>query len=220
MDENPMVEFGNIENSVPEWFQPIHRAGVSKHYRNLPHWKMLGGTYFVTFRQADSLSRAMRIHWNQIRKAWLGCHPKPWDKKTVKEYNRQFSTRLEQMLDAGYGSCILREINARSVLRDTLLYFEGERYYLDSFVIMPNHVHVLLSPITPFHLSTILHSWKSYSSQIICRKFSYQAPFWLNESWDHLVRSKYYFLKYRCYILDNPRKAGLSDSEYTIWQRE
>ena len=76
---------------------------------NLPHWRQEHVTYYVTFRLADSLPRAMLRQWVAERDAWLTRHPKPWDSPTRDEYHRRFTARLEEWLDAGYGSCVLAQ---------------------------------------------------------------------------------------------------------------
>lgn len=205
---------------IPNWFQPPRLSEVSRDRRMLPHWHLAGGTYFVTFRQADSISRETQEQWSRLKKEWLAKYPKPWTNETTQLFRKTFSTRMENLLDAGYGSCHLGRERVRKILFDSMLCFQGERYHLDSLVIMPNHVHVIVAPLAPFNLSKILHTWKSFSSQEICREFKISAPFWLSESWDHLIRSELYLRKYRKYILDNPVKANLGHSSFCYWAND
>ena len=54
--------------------------------------------------------------------------------------------RIERYLDQGYGSCALRNARVAAMVQKSLLHFDGERYRFSAWVVMPNHVHVLLTP--------------------------------------------------------------------------
>jgi len=111
------------------------------------------------------------------------------------------------------GSCVLKMPCAAKIVQDAILYFEGERYYLSAWCIMPNHVHVIAAPINGFNLSQITHSWKSFTANKINRLLNKTGSFWDRESFDHLIRSYDDWIKSIEYIKENPVKAGLcSDS--------
>lgn len=203
--------------SVPSWFIPYYPSQVDKRNRTLPHWNQDGGTYFVTFRQADSISKATETRWRDKRINWLNQNPKPWNNETAERYRMTFTENMETLLDRGFGSCMLGNPELRAIVYEALLFFLDDRYYLDSFVIMPNHVHVLVSPIFPHKLSEILQCWKSFTSHQICKAAKIRSPFWLNESWDHLVRREGKLVQYRKYIIENPQKAGLQSDQYSLW---
>ncbi len=86
--------------------------------------------------------------------------------------------------------------------------FDGQRYELDQWVIMPNRVHVLMAPKEGFALEEILHAWKSFTAHAINQLLSRQGQLWQRESFDHLVRSPAHLERFRQYICDNPGKAG------------
>ena len=204
------------DQGIPFWFQPVRSSEIIKWRRILPHFEQEGGTYFVTFRMADSVSRETQKNWTQARDLFMRLHPRPWDSKIQEEFRETISNRMEDLLDAGYGSCRLKDPVARGIVEDALLHFSGSRYHLDSFVIMPNHVHIIVCPISPFPLSKLIHSWKSYTAHQICDYFTLKSPFWLEEKCDHLVRNSFYLCRYRDYILENPKKAGLKAGHYTL----
>ncbi len=194
------------------WFDPTEP--VADLAGNLPHWRQEAVTYFVTFRLADSLPQAKLRQWLAERDAWLAAHPKPWDEATRQVYHRQFTARLEKWLDAGYGSCLLEREDVRATVASALLHFDGDRYWLDDWVVMPNHVHVLLTPQPGYELSQILHSWKSFTSHEVRRLVSgWQGSLWQKESFDHIVRSPDHLERFRAYIARNP--AGLDAARYT-----
>jgi putative transposase len=90
------------------------------------------------------------------------------------------------------------------------------RYELGDFVVMPNHVHLLVRPLPPLELEQILHSWKSFSANTVNRLAGRCGPVWWNDSFDHLVRNAEKFAKFQRYIANNPGKAGLKPGEYHL----
>lgn len=156
---------------------------------NLPHWRQDGVTYFVTFRTADSVPQEKLRQWQIEKEAWLRQHPEPHDAPTRKEYNEKFPKRIQQWLDQGYGECLLRKPVLKNIVENALRNFDGQRYDLDEFVVMPNHVHVLVTPKANHRLSDILHSWKSFTANAINIAAGLSGTFWQKESFDHIVRS-------------------------------
>ena len=77
------------------------------------------------------------------RQVWLRFHPEPWDTETEQEYHKRFTGAIERWLDAGHGSCVLRQNECASIVDDALRHFDGNRLALISSVVMPNHVHAL-----------------------------------------------------------------------------
>jgi|GEM_PF-354482 len=196
----------------PRSFIPFDReADYRQTWRDLPHRHQPGATVFATFRLADSLPRAALERWAEEREHFLEAHPKPWDEKTWTAYRRQFPERLEAWLDEAQGECLLRDERASSLVESALMHFDGTRYVLDVFAIMPNHVHVLFKPLAGHELSSILHSWKSFTAKEINRVFERRGQVWEHESFDHLLRSVAQMKKLREYVRANPEMAGLRD---------
>ncbi|MFN3532503.1 MAG: transposase, partial [Candidatus Brocadia sp.] len=125
-----------------------------------------------------------------------------------REYYRLFSKRIEELLDAGYGSCILKDERVSRIIADALLHFNNIRYVLDAWVIVPNHVHVLVKPLGDFDISQILHTWKSFTANEINKIIGKKGQLWMHESYDHIVRNETAFKAIRNYIIQNPVKAG------------
>ena len=181
------------------------RTKILKTQRNLLHWDQEKKFFFVTFRLADSIPQEILRRLREKRDIWLTLHPKPWDCIVEAEYYKKFHFPLEKFLDAGFGSCILREARICRIVHDSLRHFDGQRYDLFCFVIMPNHVHVLLRTRQQFNLSEILFSWKSFSAHAINRVLRTCGRVWQAESWDRIIRSRAHFDRVFKYILDNPR---------------
>jgi len=77
----------------------------------------------------------------------------------------QFRRKIEKHLDSGYGECWLKQVQIAATVRDSLFFHDGRKYRLIAWVIMPNHAHLLLTPLEDQHLPAIEHSIKSYTSQ-------------------------------------------------------
>ena len=172
---------------------------------NLPHWNQAGAIYFVTFRLADSLPQEKLKIYSQERELWLANNPEPHSPEQKADYFERFPKRLQDWLDAGYGSMILKDPVANRIVTDAIRHFEGDRYTLDEFVVAANHVHALLTPKEGHELGEILHSWKSFTAKEILKlpvaaRLSTKPTVWQKESWDHIVRSERSLEKFREYI--------------------
>jgi len=192
-------------------------APTEKTRANLPHWSQEGTTYWVTFRLADSLPQEKLKAWKAERNTWASHHPEPWSDLDWKEYHDRFGERLEHWLDAGEGKCYLRQPKIRSIVEKCLTHFDGDRYDLGPWVIMPNHVHLLLRPNKEQSLSKILQGIKGVSAKE-CNALLGRTgqTFWQEESFDHIVRSQAQFDRFVHYITDNPVEAKLREGEFSV----
>jgi carbamoylphosphate synthase large subunit/REP element-mobilizing transposase RayT len=201
---------------APPVFRAMNPHGTVKiTRRNLPHWHQEGATYFVTFRLADAVPANIQRQWREEHETWLKFHPEPWDTKTKHEYQRRFREERERWLDRGHGECLLRDWKPREIVANALRHFDGERYTLDAWVIMPNHVHVILQPAANQGLSDILHSWKSFTSKQVNETFGRSGALWQDENFDRILRDSEELEHTRTYLRNNPEKAGLKDEEFS-----
>jgi len=118
----------------------------------LPHWFQSGVTYFITWRTDDSIPRELADLWCRRRDDWLrrqGIDPgKPrWSaqldelpKRQFHEFHNTFSREFLDYLDRGHGACVLKRPELAAIVADSLRHFDGQRYHLGDFVVMPNHV--------------------------------------------------------------------------------
>ena len=107
-----------------------------------------------------------------------------------------------------------------SVMTTALRHFDGERYDLIGFVVMPNHVHLLVGGMARNAMLKQVESWKKWSAMKINEALGRSGRFWQDESFDHLVRSEASFEKFRMYIEENPVKVGLRKGDFVWWRRE
>src|SRR5205085_1013306 len=109
--------------------------------------------------------------------------------KTESKYQLEYEyfSKIEKYLDSNKGSCWLKNPEIAACIAAALRHFDGERYRLFAWTIMPNHVHVLFEVLPGQSLSSIGHSWKSFTAhaanRILCRK----GRFWEPESFDRLI---------------------------------
>ena len=99
-------------------------------------------------------------------------------------------------------------------------YYNGNKYDLDSFVIMPNHVHAIVQFRAGAALDTISQTWMRYTARQINFEANRSGRFWQPEPFDHIIRNEKQFRYLQTYIADNPRKANLSDGKFLYWQRD
>jgi putative DNA methylase len=145
----------------------------------------------VTFRLADSLPRAIL------------------EDRLANETSALRRGRFESLLDAGHGETILAQPDAGAIVEGALLHFDRARYGLHAWCVMPNHVHVLLTPGPGFALSAIVHAWKSFTAKAINRVLRRQGRLWWEEYFDRAIRDDEHFERARWYIEENPVKAML-----------
>ncbi len=187
----------------------IHITGT-----RIPHWNQNDCVQFVTFRLADSLPQSKLQEYRLKREQWLNTHPKPWDASVQEDYDNSFGAVIDRWIDAGYGACILKDKRVRDVLTDIMMHSDGIKYEIYAFVIMPNHVHVLMTPTDGNMVQGIVGAWKSASSHAINTLLGRRGIVWEHESFDHLVRNSDEFKGCLQYIADNPH--GLPPDWYTL----
>jgi REP element-mobilizing transposase RayT len=154
--------------------------------------------------------------WIRERDQWLKAHPEPRSPEQDAEYQRVFPDRFNEWLDAGHGECWLRRPEIARIVAGALQHFNGQRYTLGKFVIMPNHVHALVTPLGEWTIEQILHSWKSYTATAINRQLRRTGTVWQSEYFDRLVRNAQALEGFVDYIRQNPVKAGLRPDEYIL----
>ena len=180
----------------------------------LPHWHQDLKMQFVTFRLADSLPQSKLVELAAYKKEWEKQHPLPWSQETQEEYDHRIRVMCDKWIDQGYGSCILRNPDVRMLVEDALYYYDGKEYIVHYFVIMPNHVHALLSPICGFKVIDSIGKVKGYTSHSINKKMGTNGKIWQKSIFDRMVRDQENYEQYKAYIQNNPK--FLSPNEFTL----
>lgn len=194
-------------------------APLNIYYSNhLQHWNQEGKIISINFRLADSLPQSTITQLNQIKENFFNENPTPWTEKTHKIYRSLISKCQEEMLDRGYGSCLLRNTDLRNIVDNTLKYHSGKSYNLIAYVIMPNHIHLVVELYEGVKIEKILHSLKSYSATLINKIRHEDGPVWMKGRFDRLVRSPKHLRNYVAYIKNNP--SFLPSSDYSLYVNE
>ena len=190
-----------LSGSYECFFDP--RTEVDKRLNRLPHWQQGQVWVFVTWRLADSLPKTKLDEWYAEKEIWLNHHPKPWDENTETEYQKRFSLKIEEWLDQGIGSCVLNDPVLAGIVANALHHFDGEHYSLGSFVVMPNHVHVLFRPLGGYTLPDIMKSWKGFTAREINKRLDKSGKLWQEDYFDRLIRDEKHFIRVTQYIREN-----------------
>lgn len=233
-----MRQNSNFEQPPPDFRGLDPLLPVTMHQRHMPHWRQPGATYFVTFRLADSLPRQLVEALQEERSRWLETHPHPTPDQWC-DFQRQAFAALDDNLDGGYGSRILADPLVADSVAHAMAFFHGRRYLLCARVIMPTHVHAVVTPLpcpmtaqnrsetgdlVYFELERIIGSWKQYSGKQIHANTGGSGALWQEELFDRIVRDTPELRRTMAYIENNPIKAGISAPfwlrpDWTKWYR-
>ena len=185
----------------------LHSRGV------LPHLKREGASYFVTFRLAGTLPKDVLAKFKAEREAIItgtqaARRPLTWHEQ--EELFRWYSMRVDKYLDAGLGKCWLARPDIAALVASAIQFHGEQRFNLHAWVVMPNHVHVVLRPLTNRTLSEILKGWKGFTAREANRLLKCTGTtFWQVESYDHLVRNDEDLQRCCIYTTMNPVNARL-----------
>ncbi|HUY28908.1 MAG TPA: CoA-binding protein [Candidatus Binataceae bacterium] len=218
MDRCPAIEYARLFNpghanlpigvqkdAIEENGAPREPGAPGWHSRGyLPHFESAEVTQHVTFHLADSLPQSVILRLDDELKAL------PAEKREAERRER-----LDAWIDAGLGSCILRDARIAAMVQGSLLAFDSRRYRMLAWVVMPNHVHVLFQPINGWTVAKIVAAWKKFTAHKICDALRDSggapgAPVWHREYWDRYIRSQRHVEQVIEYIHQIPVKAGLA----------
>jgi REP element-mobilizing transposase RayT len=208
------------------------------HQRHLPHFQPADGTFFSTFRLADSLPVEVvnRLREGNISKHKLiaGMLDKREQRLAWQALQSDYFRIFEEALDhASYGPKWLSRADIAQTVMDTVAYAATTMFHLHALTVMPNHVHLAFSlgeglldrprnnsqrdfEQLPHPASRILGSIKKFSARKANQVLGRHGPFWQDESYDRLVRDVREFRNVLWYIIQNPVRAGLV-KEWRQW---
>lgn len=164
---------------------------MSFHTRRLPHFHSVGHAMFITWRLYDSLPAGRTF---------------PSDTTSGQAF-----LMMDRLLDnSRTGPLYLRQPEIASMVVEALHYRERVGHYnLHNYVVMGNHVHLLITPHLP--VSKLMHSLKRFTAREANRILNLTGqPFWQDESYDRIVRDRTEFRRIARYIEMNPVKAGIA----------
>ncbi|GAB4494810.1 MAG: transposase [Anaerolineales bacterium] len=201
-------------------YQPYYR-------RHLPHIQPPGATFFITFRLANSLPPEVLERLQAQRAAIeiaISKIANDDEKRRLQEAERKkWFAKWDDALDqATEGDFYLREPVIAATVANSIRFHDGEWFDVIAYCIMPNHVHLVITPFEKitgqeYSLSEILHNIKRNSAKQANKILGKSGDFWQHESYDHFVRSDAELERVVKYVLHNPVKAGLC-KEWTDWR--
>ena len=199
-----------------EFLDPDPSARLAGRYTRgyLPHLRAQGRAYFVTFRLDGTLPQEVLRQYQAEREALLASAQKNEELSIADERRllELYSEKIEAYLDAGRGECWLKDPRIAGLVAGALRFFHGQRYDLGPWVVMPNHVHVIVRPLGGHLLDRIVKSWKGFTAREANRLLQRTGDhFWAREYYDHVVRNDEERARWAGYIHDNPVQAGLCD---------
>jgi REP element-mobilizing transposase RayT len=212
------------------WAVPLDEDAKAKgflgwHQRGyLPHYDAPGVTQIVTLRLVDSLPASRRGEWEHFlriendREAssagaptcsrLIGSNHTQSRSQTGAPASRERRRKLEAYLDRGLGECWLRQPAIAKLTEDALRFFDGERYELQAWVVMPNHVHLLVD-VWETPLAELVKSWKSFVARKANKLLNRTGEFWEREYLDTVIEDEERRRTAVRYIENNPTKAKL-----------
>lgn len=224
MERPPQTKREHLRRLVAgkqQWSEPLSDATKAKGFKGwhergyLPHCDKPGLVQFITFRLWDSMPAARRSEWEHLLATNTRSdapHSKSLEAASKVGAQsialREQWIKLEEYLDRSLGECFLRDSRIATLTETTLLHHHGQRFQMPAWVIMPNHVHVLIE-VGQTSLSKIVQNWKSIVAVEANKLIGRTGRFWQPEYWDRFMRDEEQKRKAVRYIENNPVKAKL-----------
>ena len=184
-----------------------------------------GAIVFVTMRTLDSIPKEVIERWQSEKREWFEKRGFPFvanwkdslsqiPTKERQLFKRHFQRTREDYLDSGMGLCLLRKRDLAEMVAKSLMHFDGDRYNMGDFIIMPNHIHLLGAFYDAESMQKQFDSWLHWTARHINLAMGTKGSFWQEEPFDHLVRTEKQYEYLREYIANNPGKAKLPAGEF------
>jgi len=156
----------------------------------------------IVFRLHDSVPAEIVERWRrELLLSTAGPSSRHW--------TETLRARIDRYEDAGHGECWLREPRIAALVENALLHFDGVRYRLYEWCVMPNHVHALAGFGLGYPLDQVVRSWKGYTGRQANRLLGRRGHFWAPDYFDRFIRDDRHFQAARRYIRANPVVPGL-----------
>lgn len=189
-----------------EWFH-IDRSDI------LPHLYQPNKLYFVTFRLSDSIPKEVLTkirEESQLLKAQL----KESDSELLRNYNQKLMATIDKYIDSGYGSQYFITPEIRQLMVDTLMECHQKDYYIYDYVLMPNHIHLLIRTGAIKTLTELISQIKRKSAFRINQHLSRTGDVWHRNFFDVIIRSWQHLRSVQNYIKSNPE--NLPEESYLL----
>lgn len=187
----------------------------------LPHFDAPNVTQFLTINLDDAFPVKRRAEWEAFLKLPVGARTSVREAESDRADSRNkfrapgslseddksaLRRRLEEWLDRGHGECWLRRADAAGIVEEKLLAGQGRDYALQAWVIMPNHVHLVVD-VWQTPLSKLVKQWKGATAVKVNRLIGRTGHFWQEDYFDMLIRDAKHLAQAIRYVENNPTKA-------------
>lgn len=184
-------------------------------HRHLPHLHQECKVQFFTFRLEDSLPQNILAELRKKKEEFERQHLSPWDEATTNEFHKIINKKKERWLEQGYGECVLRRPDVRKILIDAITYIDETKCLILGYVIMPNHVHLLMWPLPGFDSIKTIGTIKQYSARRINKMLGRRGRLWNDEFFERMIRNEKHLRYCLDYIQKNPR--NIPEGEYALY---
>jgi REP element-mobilizing transposase RayT len=181
-DWKPSVE------KMKQGFRGWHQRGY------LPHFDAPDVTQFVTLLLEDCFPVTRRTEWEAVLR-------EPDESAKRK--------KLEAWLDRGHGECWLQRQDVADLVEKILLEADGSDYRMQAWVVMSNHVHLVVD-VGDAPLGKLISGWKGKSSRLANVLLLRNGQFWQEDYYDTLIRDEAHLKRAIRYTERNPVKAFLT----------
>lgn len=187
--------------------------------RHLPHYQLPGATIFTTFRLAGTLPKHILRQLIAEAEFYELKNREILDQVARQEaaqlVAKKFFGKWDHHLNtADYGPLWLKQPEIAELIISELKYIDGKLYTLDAYSIMPNHVHLVYTPLCQndayYPIAQIMRLIKGRTARSANLILGRRGGFWQHESYDHVVRDPDELERIIHYVIDNPVRAGLS----------
>jgi len=162
----------------------------------LPHLEVLGATQFLTWRLHDAIDPA---RWEVWQKMYGGD-----------ESARQIWREAEKHLDQHGGTAYFRRPELAHRVMAAIVSHHGKECEIQAAVVMPNHVHLVVTLREDVEVSKFIGRIKGATSHEINQVLGRTGPLWQSGYFDRLVRSADHLARCIKYVHWNPVKAKLA----------
>ncbi len=169
----------------------------------LPHLDAANLMHFVTIRLADSLPQSVHATLDAEAARLKAASD------NMQEFTQARQRKLEKLLDAGYGSCALKDARVARAVVGSLEFLAMQGHTIARWVIMPNHLHLLIAVHHGTALSSVIRSFKGFTAKTANEILGRSGTFWFPEFFDRYLRDAEHYSTVVRYIDQNPVRAGL-----------
>jgi REP element-mobilizing transposase RayT len=184
---------------------------VDYYERHLPHQLPGGFPIFLSWNLKGSLPKNVIAGLDHER-CRLSREPDrsgETDQQRRSRHSKLLFAQRDRYLDiAQHGPMHLKDPRAAQVVVESILWGVPARYDLYAYVVMANHVHVLLAP--KVDMNVITQGMKGFTSHKINGIQNVRGRIlWQDESYDHWARDEEEMRRIIAYIENNPVAAEL-----------